>query len=78
MRLADPRGLAAYAGALLRGAQPQRITRDTVRSPGVIILDRALTLRWAYVGRRIGDYPALDAVLDAVERASVGERGGSD
>lgn len=67
LRLADPRGLAAYVGALRRGAQPQRITRDTVRSPAVVILDRSLRLRWAHVGSRIGDYPPLAVVLDALE-----------
>lgn len=66
VRLADPRGLAAYAGALARGARPQRITSDTVRSPGVVVLDAALRVRWAYVGRRIGDYPALGDVVAVV------------
>ncbi|MHB1063038.1 MAG: redoxin domain-containing protein [Georgenia sp.] len=66
IRLADPRGLAAYAGALARGARPQRITADTVRSPGVVVLDRDLSVRWVHVGRRIGDYPTLGKVVNVV------------
>ncbi len=68
LRLADPRGLAAYAGALLRGNRPQWITRDTVRSPGVVILDGECRVRWRYTGRRIGDYPPLARVLAALDR----------
>jgi peroxiredoxin len=66
-RLADPRGLGSYARALARGNRPRRITRDTVRSPGVVILDRQLTVRWLHVGRRIGDYPRIADVLGAIE-----------
>lgn len=61
-RLLDPRGAAAYARSLRRGFRPQRITRDTTRSPGVIVVDRAGRVRWQYVGKRIGDYPPLTAV----------------
>lgn len=70
LRLAHPRGLLAYAAALGRGMPVQRLTRDTVRSPGVVILDASLTVRWVHRGRRIGDYPPLDAVLSAVATLS--------
>lgn len=61
-RLLDPRGAAAYARSLARGFRPQTITRDAVRSPGVVILDRGLDVRWQHLGARIGDYPPLEAV----------------
>ncbi len=73
-RLADPRGLAAYAGALARGVRPQRITSDTVRRPGVVILDGDLTVRWTHVGRRIGDYPPLGDVLEVVRSLASGSK----
>lgn len=38
-RLLDPRGLASYSRAMRAGFRPQRITRDTVQAPGVVILD---------------------------------------
>lgn len=61
-RLLDPRGAAAYTRSLRHGFRPQRITRDTTRSPGVVVVDRSGTVRWRYVGQRIGDYPPLAAV----------------
>jgi len=33
----------------------------------VVILDAQLTIRWRYVGRRLGDYPELAEVLVAVD-----------
>lgn len=65
-RMANPRGAAAYARSLRNGFKPQRITRDTVRSPGVVVLDRDGGVRWSYIGTRIGDYPSLDEVRSAL------------
>jgi hypothetical protein len=63
LRLLDVRGAAAYAGSLRRGFRPQAITRDTVRRPGVVILDAGGRLLWQHIGLRIGDYPPLHDVL---------------
>jgi hypothetical protein len=68
-RMLDPRGLASYARSVSHGYRPQQITRDTVRSPGVVILDPALVPRWRSEGRRIGDYPShatVEAALTAL------------
>ncbi|MDP3892989.1 redoxin domain-containing protein [Nocardioides sp.] len=65
-QMMNPKGAAAYARSLRNGFRPQGITRDTVRSPGVLVLDRDGGVRWAYVGTRIGDYPSLDAVRAAL------------
>lgn len=70
LRMLNPRGAAAYVGSLRRGYRPQSITRDTVRSPGVVVLDATGAVRWQHVGKRIGDYPPLSEVLDAVRRLS--------
>lgn len=70
VRILDPRGAAAYVGTLRRGYRPQAITRDTVRSPGVVVLDDSGAARWQHIGRRIGDYPTVDQVLVAVEDLS--------
>ncbi len=67
-RLADPRGAAAYTRSMAHGFRPQRITRDTVRSPGVVVLDQTGAVRWRHLGTRIGDYPALDDVRATVAR----------
>lgn len=65
-RMLDPRGLAAYGQSVSRGYRPQRITRDTVRTPGVVILDPSLRQRWRSEGDRIGDYPSHAIVESAL------------
>lgn len=67
-RLLDPRGATAYARSLTNGFRPQRITRDTARSPGVVVLDSTGTVRWRHIGTRIGHYPELEEVRTAVGR----------
>lgn len=62
LRMLNPRGAAAYARSLRNGFRPQKITRDTVKSPGVVILDQVGNVRWQYIGKRIGDYPTLQHV----------------
>lgn len=63
MRLLNPRGAVAYTRSLRHGFRPQRITRDTVQAPGVVILDAAGAVRWQHVGERIGDYPPVAEVV---------------
>lgn len=65
-RMADPRGAASYARSMAHGFRPQRITRDTVRSPGVVVLGPDGAVLWRHVGTRIGDYPPLDEVRAAL------------
>ena len=67
LRMLNPRGASAYVGSLRRGYRPQKVTRDTVRSPGVVILDAAGVVRWQYVGKRIGDYPTLATIDTAID-----------
>ena len=62
-RMADPRGAAAYTRSLAKGFRPQSITKDTIRSPGVVVLDQTGAVRWRHIGTRIGHYPPLDEVL---------------
>lgn len=70
VRMLNPRGAAAYVGSLRRGYRPQSITKDTVRSPGVVILDESGTVRWQHIGTRIGDYPPVEQVIDAAVKLS--------
>ena len=67
LKLLDPRGAAAYTRSLKGGLRPQRITRDTVQAPGVVILDRHHHVCWQYLGHRIGDYPPIEEL----ERAAL-------
>lgn len=62
----DPRGAAAYTRSLRKGLRPQHITRDTVQAPGVVILDHHHNVCWQYRGQRIGDYPPMRELEQAV------------
>ena len=62
MGLLNPKGAAAYARSMRNGFRPQKITRDTVRSPGVVILDRRGNVCWQHIGTRVGDYPPVPVV----------------
>jgi peroxiredoxin len=69
-RLLDPRGMSSYVRALRHGYRPQAITKDTVQAPGVVLLDERRVVVWKHEGQRIGDYPPLPAVLEAVTRVA--------
>lgn len=66
-KLANPRGAAAYVRSLRRGYRPRKVTRDTVRSPGVVIVDSQRQVVWSHEGVRIGDYPDHAVILRALE-----------
>lgn len=70
LHMADPRGIGAYLASLIHGNKPQRITSDTVRTPGVVILDREYQVRWWHEGTRIGDYPDHVDVLRELGKLS--------
>lgn len=67
-RMIDPRGAAAYGRSLAHGYRPQSVTKDTVRSPGVVVLDREGKVVWRFIGKRIGHYPSLDEVRRNLDR----------
>lgn len=62
-QLLSPQGAANYVRAMRRGLRPQKITKDTVRSPGVAIFGPDLQVRWTHEGRMLGDYPPVDEVV---------------
>ncbi len=71
LKLLDPRGALAYTRSMKRGLRPQRITRDTVQAPGVIVLDRHHNVCWIYHGHRIGDYPPIQELEQTVLRLAM-------
>lgn len=46
-----------------------KVTEDTVRSPGVVVLDQTGAVRRSHIGTRIGDYPPLQELLVQVTGA---------
>lgn len=67
--LLHPKGAASYAKALARGRRPMKITKDTIRTPGAIVLDDQLEIAWRYEGKVLGDYPELDEFFAAAKSA---------
>lgn len=49
-----------------RGARQGRLTGDIMQTPGIAIIDPDRRLRYLHRGTTLGDYPALDEVLDAL------------
>ncbi len=67
-QLLSARGAANYARAMRRGLRPQKVTRDTVRAPGVALLSPDLEVLWTYEGRMLGDYPQVSDLLARAEK----------
>ncbi len=65
-RLLSLRGARNYGRSFGKGFRPMKITADTVRSPGVVILDARHRPVWTYEGHEIGDYPPVDDVIAAL------------
>ena len=65
----NPGGLWHYVKALFAGQPISKITRDTDKSPGVLILNRSGDIVWAHEGHFFGDYPPIDQVLTQIDRA---------
>lgn len=66
--LAAARGWRAYGRALVGGFRPQLPTRHARRAPGIVALDRDLTVRWTHTGSTLGDYPPVDELVERVNR----------
>jgi peroxiredoxin len=67
----DPRSGLAYLGAMRRGYRQESLpSKDAVRSPGIVVLDRSGTVVWQHVGTYVGDYPSVDATLATVSALS--------
>src|SRR5947208_2703564 len=53
----------------VRRARPGRISAaDSLRTPGVAILDPQGGLAWVHRGRTLGDYPPVDRVIAELRR----------
>ena len=61
--LLDPVTYLNYWRAWRRGARQGNVTGDPRQLSGVAIFDAEGRLRWRYVSRTVGDYPALPHVI---------------
>ncbi len=65
----DPRMWWRYLRSL-RSSRQGKITNHPLQSPGVVILDEALTVIYLHRGESIGDYPPVDEVIRAARKLS--------
>jgi hypothetical protein len=63
----NPRGLWHYIKALFAGQPISKITRDTDKSPGVLIVDKTGDIVWSQEGHHFGDYPPISEVLTQLD-----------
>jgi hypothetical protein len=66
--LVAARGWRAYGRALGDGLLPQVPTRHVRRAPGIVALDRDLTVSWSHAGSTLGDYPPVEELVERVNR----------
>ena len=59
-------GASNYVKSLVRGFRPQVPTADAMRDPGIVIFDSDFNVAWVHHGEMLGDYPAVDDLVDAV------------
>ncbi len=64
--IVDPRSGLAYLKSMKRGYRQKDLPpKDSMRSPGVVILDAAGEVLWQHIGTYVGDYPAVADVVAA-------------
>jgi len=59
----NPRGWWNYARAIARGSRQGKIV-EPHQIPGLALLDANANAVWVHRGKGLGDYPALDDVLE--------------
>jgi hypothetical protein len=62
----NPRGWWYYARAIARGGRQGRVVAAN-QLPGLALLDTDANAVWVHRGSGLGDYPALDRVLEKLE-----------
>ena len=67
----NPRGWWNYARAIARGSRQGRVV-DANQIPGLALLDANANAVWVHRGKGLGDYPALDDVLEDLRHARPG------
>lgn len=61
-----PTTIRRYLAAFRRGSRQGRITGDWRRLSGVALIAPDRTVRWAHIATGVGDYPSIDAILEAL------------
>jgi hypothetical protein len=67
----NPRGWWLYARAIARGSRQGKVVAPN-QLPGLALLDADANAVWVHRGSGLGDYPALDLVLEKLPRPEAG------
>jgi hypothetical protein len=62
-----PRLWRNYLRAFGRGSRQGKVTGDVGQLPGVAIVGRDRRVRYLYRARTVGDYPPVEALLEALD-----------
>lgn len=73
--LLHPGGAVRYLRAFGKGRRPMKITSDTTKTPGAVVLDADLKIAWRYEGRTLGDYPELDEFFSEAAKVATAQGG---
>ena len=68
-RVLHPKGAVSYARAARQARRFDPVWSEATQRPGLLLLDSDLKLIWHRMGTRLGDYPTVDEVIEAVDAA---------
>lgn len=67
--VANPKAIGVYWRARRQAAHSDADWARLRARPGFIVTDAELNISWSFVGQKLGDYPTVSDVLEAVESA---------
>jgi len=70
--VANPKAVGVYWRARRQAAHSDADWSRLRDRPGFIVTDADLNITWAFVGQKLGDYPSVSNIIEAVEAAKAG------
>lgn len=66
-RLLHPRGAFDYVRSARQARRFDPVWAEATQRPGMVLLDGEMRITWSHFGARIGDYPAVDEIMTAID-----------
>lgn len=67
-QLMRPKSMANYAKVITKARQGKVRPKDSIRTPGMVILDPDLNVAYRFEGNALGDYPDVDDIVGRLQR----------
>ena len=64
----SPKSMANYAKVIAKARQGKVRPKDSIRTPGMVILDPDLNVAYRFEGNALGDYPDVDDIVGRLQR----------